>query len=117
MIYDYAGKWAFGNERSRSESISSVKEARLIPADGIISSQNTDVQQALKMAQRSATIVCYILSLLVVTAFILSSFILESPVRRVRLLAAGLVNQVADHNAVSTQGDFLLGVGKADITG
>ncbi|KAL2423254.1 Neutral ceramidase 3 [Exophiala dermatitidis] len=69
------------------------------------------------MARRSATIACYILSLLVVTACILSSFILESPVRRVRLLAAGLLNQVADHNAVSAQGDFLLGVGKADITG
>ncbi|EXJ84941.1 alkaline ceramidase [Capronia epimyces CBS 606.96] len=69
------------------------------------------------MAGRSFTIVTYTLSLVTLTAFLLFCFVFQSPVRSVRLLAAGVENGRGGHSTAVQEGDFLLGVGKADITG
>ncbi len=68
------------------------------------------------MARRSVAITLGVLCLVSLTAFLSLSLIFQDSVNVQRLLAASPPNQ-QDRDHAAVQGDYLLGVGKADITG
>lgn len=72
------------------------------------------------MARDTRAPVLYLLLLVLVTGALLVGFALQNPAQSLHLLGTNADNNreqkpVEDHAAV--QGDYLLGVGKADITG
>ncbi|KAK5238560.1 hypothetical protein LTR47_000303 [Exophiala xenobiotica] len=67
------------------------------------------------MARRSFALAFYAFLLILVTAFLLLCFLVENPVQS-HLLPATSRDERGRHD-VAAPGDYLLGVGKADITG
>lgn len=73
------------------------------------------MQQHQKMARRSNATVLYVFCLLLVVTVLTLSFYFQHPAEHVRPVAPSL--NLEDDEDATVQGEYLLGVGKADITG
>ncbi len=69
------------------------------------------------MTRRPPAVVLYTICLTFLAAFLVLCFVVQSPARNAPLIPANLPGEQSKHDDVVAQGDYLLGVGKADITG
>jgi hypothetical protein len=68
------------------------------------------------MTRRPPALVLYSLCLTFLAAFLVLCFVVQTPARNAPLIPANFPHEEDKHDVVA-QGDYLLGVGKADITG
>ena len=68
------------------------------------------------MARRAVVLALYALCLVCLTAFLFLHFVLQNPVHSLHLWPTTPAGERARPNGTA-EGDYLLGVGKADITG